>query len=139
MARNTRTNRWARTVSIAVLSLLLGAVLLGIAAGVGAQLFWLWLLPAWLASGVLAFAFDWLPHRPHDTTDRWTNARVLDLPVLPFLLLGQSRHLVYPLWPRVPFYRYVMVFRAHRAELEAHGSPIISLDAPPTTPNTGPS
>jgi len=127
MARDTRVNRRARAVSIAVLVALLGAIVLGIASGFGAELFWLWLLPAWLASGVLAFAFDWLPHHPHGDTGRWTNARVLDLPVLPFLLLGQSHHLVHHLWPRVPFYRYTTVFRAHRAELEDHGSPIVSI------------
>jgi len=129
MAKNTRANRRDRAVSVAALVALGVGVLLGTLGGFGVELLVLWLVPAWLASGALAFAFDWLPHHPHGDTDRWTNARVLDLPLLPWLLLGQSHHLVHHLWPRVPFYRYTRVFREQRDELQAHGSPVVTWRA----------
>ena len=93
-----------------------------IAQGWGIQLVFLWLLPGWLASGVLSMAFDWLPHHPHGDTGRYTNARLLrGGPVLTVLMAAQDAHLVHHLWPNVPFYRYHTVLRGSLAELEANG------------------
>jgi fatty acid desaturase len=90
-------------------------------AGFGLQLLALWVLPGWLAGGLLAFAFDWLPHHPHGDTGRFTNARMLDGGwLLTVLMVGQDAHLVHHLWPKVPFYRYHAVYRAVAAELPAH-------------------
>jgi fatty acid desaturase len=97
-----------------------------VASGHGWALVVLWLLPAWLASGLLAFAFDWLPHHPHSETERFTNARILDVPGITWLLLWQNYHLIHHLWPKVPFYRYRRVFDVERATLEAKGSHIVS-------------
>ncbi len=72
-------------------------------------------LAALLASGFLAFAFDWLPHHPHTSQEKWQHTRIITLTpslqaVWDVLLLGQSYHLVHHLYPRVPFYRYKSVF-----------------------------
>jgi len=74
----------------------------------------LWLAPARLAVGVLAFAFDWLPHRPHDVparVDRMRATSAVEGRIVYALTLGQSLHLVHHLYPGVPFYRYAAVWR----------------------------
>ena len=123
-----KANRMARAQS--VLAFVCTALLMGalIWAGLGLELVLLWLVPAWLASGLLALAFDWLPHQPHGELGRWDNARIILGRGLNWLMLGQNYHLVHHLWPRVPFYRYEQVFRASREELEQHGAAIVDLD-----------
>ena len=91
-------------------------------------LFWLWLLPLWLASALLVFAFDWLPHHPHEETARFTNTRAIEGGWLfRILLLGQDSHLTHHLWPKVPFYRYHTVLHAEREALLARGARIDRL------------
>lgn len=93
-----------------------------VATGHWIELLALWIVPGWLASGLLALAFDWLPHHPHHGTGRFDNARILDGgPLLAVLMVGQDAHLVHHLWPRVPFYRYHRVLAATRGELIARG------------------
>ncbi len=104
------TRLLARDATLAATAATLGAF---VAAGVLAaragrlgDLLLYWFLPAQVAVTVLAFLFDYLPHRPHtgrgryvDTvsvTDRW-----LDGP-----MLGQNLHLLHHLFPSIPWYRY---------------------------------
>ncbi len=96
-------------------------------AGFLVELLMLWMIPAALALWVLAFVFDWLPHHPHASNERYLDTRVQLFPGLNALLLGQNYHLVHHLYPAVPFYRYAKAFRSIRPELEAHGSPIEDL------------
>jgi beta-carotene hydroxylase len=94
-------------------------------AGYGAQVFLYWVLPARLAIVLLAYAFDYLPHRPHAVTaaaDRVRATGVFDSGLLNALLLGQSYHLIHHLYPGVPFYRYRAVWRRERARLIAAGA-----------------
>ena len=77
----------------------------------------LWLLPARIAIFFLAMAFDFLPHYPHAASaqeDQYqaSNNRVGFEWLLTPLLLGQNYHLVHHLYPTVPFYRYIKVWRA---------------------------
>lgn len=111
-------------IALGFVALLLAAIVALTAAGLGRQVLLLWLLPALLASGLLGLAFDWLPHHPHTSRERYRDTRVLLLPGLTPLLLWQNYHLVHHLYPRVPFFRYGRVFHALRAELERHGAPI---------------
>jgi fatty acid desaturase len=94
----------------------------------------LWVLPAWLADAGLAFAFDWLPHHPHDRTDRFGNTRIVVLPGwLALPLLGQELHLVHHLWPRVPWYRYRAVWEADQEAIVGKGAWVWSPGgAPPS-------
>lgn len=102
----------------------LGLVAL-IAQGHGAALFALWLGPAWAASGLLALAFDWLPHVPHQRTGRYVDTRAIDVRWLDAPLLGQNLHAIHHLYPRVPFYRYRATFDAMAPELESRGTEVV--------------
>jgi fatty acid desaturase len=84
------------------------------ALGYGREVVLGWLVPARLAIGVLAFAFDYLPHRPHQVTakeDRMRATSAFEGRVVYVASLGQSLHLVHHLYPGVPFYRYARVWR----------------------------
>jgi fatty acid desaturase len=97
----------------AVLGLLVQAALLGVlvALGLGLEVLALWVLPGVLASGLLAFLFDWLPHHPHSTRGRGVDTRLILIPGLAVPMLNQHLHLVHHLYPRVPFYRYGALYR----------------------------
>ena len=108
----------------AVQTAVIAALVLG---GLGVEVLALLLVPAVVASGLLAFAFDWLPHHPHEVQGRYVDTRVVLFPGLGLLTLGQSYHTIHHLYPRIPFYRYAQAFRALRPELEANASPIVDL------------
>lgn len=84
----------------------------------------LWVVPALLALCLLALVFDWLPHYPHRSRDRYTNTRAIPGAALNVILLGQNYHLIHHLYPAVPFYNYKPVFQESREFLEAKGAPI---------------
>lgn len=79
-------------------------------------------LPARLASTVLAFTFDYLPHHPHAVTAKQapyqaTNVRVgLEWLMTP-VLLYQNYHLIHHLHPLVPFYRYMKIWKVRQRTL----------------------
>ena len=88
-----------------------------IANGWGMALLVYWLLPARIAIICLALAFDYLPHSPYKATDaenkyQATSVRTGMEWFLTPLLMSQNYHLVHHLYPLVPFYRYVRVWRA---------------------------
>ncbi|MEQ9504477.1 MAG: fatty acid desaturase [Deltaproteobacteria bacterium] len=119
-----RDGRNASALFFVVLALVLGGV---VALGYGVEVIALYVAPAIVASGMLAFAFDWLPHHPHDVQGRYVDTRIVLFPGLGLLTLGQSYHTVHHLYPRVPFYRYAEAFFSLRDELEANGTPIVDL------------
>jgi len=82
------------------------------------------LLPALLAGLFLFYAFDFLPHAPHDSRERYLDTRVQPGPVRHAILLGQNYHLVHHLWVTIPWYRYRDAFEQLRPELEARGARI---------------
>ena len=97
---------WAATLVTAIIS-----------AGWGLEYLLIFLIPARIATIMLAFAFDFLPHYPHDfkSTEQPYKAtlnRVGMEWLLTPLLLSQNYHLVHHLYPTVPFYRYIAVWRA---------------------------
>ena len=77
----------------------------------------LWVIPGLLASGALAFLFDWLPHHPHSNRGRGVDTRLILLPGLAVPMLNQHLHLVHHLYPRVPFYRYGTLYREIQHDL----------------------
>lgn len=110
------------------LTLLLGAVALLIATGHGLVAL-AWLVSSRLALGLLAFAFDYLPHRPHTVLQRDDRFRATTMRLgLPWqvLLVNQSHHLVHHLTPQVPFYKYPDVWVAQEAELRARGAIVVN-------------
>jgi beta-carotene hydroxylase len=113
-----------RTEAIATDMALLAVIGGAAAAGWLMPLLVLWLLPAALALVLLGFAFDFLPHYPYDTAERYFDTRVYPGRVLNLVLLGQNYHLIHHLWTTIPWYRYQLVFRTVAAELEGRGSRI---------------
>ena len=96
-------------------------------------------LPARLASFLLAFTFDYLPHHPHAVTAKQapyqaTNVRVgLEWLMTP-VLLYQNYHLIHHLHPLVPFYRYIKIWRARqRTLLENESAMVKSLSNRPVS------
>lgn len=107
-------------------------VLAMLAIGVAAGFAWgpavpllLWYLPAVFALAILAVVFDWLPHRPHTSRERYRDTRIVLKPGLQTLLLGQNLHLVHHLYPTIPFYKYGVAYRRVAEFLEAKGAPIV--------------
>jgi beta-carotene hydroxylase len=86
-------------------------------------------LSTWIGSAALAVAFDWLPHHPHTSRERWEHTRVILFPrvvqrTFDALLFGQTYHLVHHLYPRIPFYQYKSVFEKLRSFFEQNGAQI---------------
>ena len=105
------------------LALWSGVIALALA-GYGDVALWGLFVPTRLANALLAFAFDWLPHAPHDVRgdqDRFAATRLLP-PALAIPLLGQSYHLIHHIWPTVPFYKYAEAFRETREALVQRGA-----------------
>lgn len=96
-----------------------------VASGLALPLLALWVVPAILASGLLAFLFDYVPHHPHDTQGRHVDTRVILIPGLSIPMLAQNYHLVHHLYPRVPFYRYAALYREIEDELVERGAPVV--------------
>jgi fatty acid desaturase len=88
------------------------------------------LVPARLATAALAYAFDYLPHRPHTISsreDRFRATHILAERWLTPLMLCQNFHLVHHLYPAVPFYRYELVWDDQREELIRRGGRVVSV------------
>ena len=129
-ASKTRGAREQRTkVVLAFLGLIALATGLSLL-GFGKTLLIAWIAPAFAATALLGLLFDWLPHRPHTSRERYKDTSAIDAP-LGVPLLGQHLHLIHHLYPRVPFYRYRAVFDALRPVLVEKGAPILVLGKKP--------
>lgn len=108
----------------ATFALQAAAMAAALALGYGLELLLFGLLPSRLAIATLAFAFDWVPHRPHVVTakqDRMRATLAIEGRLWCWLTFGQSLHLVHHLYPGVPFYRYATVWHARvKAQLAAY-------------------
>ena len=93
-----------------------------IAARASTQYFYFYMALSCTAVAFLGFAFDYLPHRPQDSTERYLDTRAYPSPVLNVVLLGQNYHLVHHAWVTVPWFRYRAAFDGARADLEAVGA-----------------
>jgi beta-carotene hydroxylase len=86
-----------------------------------------WILPSRLAILWLACAFNYLPHHPHEVEQRHnpyasTNVRRGGDAVLKWVFLYQNYHLIHHLYPSVPFYRYLKIWRENEAEFRRQGA-----------------
>lgn len=126
-SRREQVEVWGSVALVAALAIAL------VALGHGRFVLFAWLLPARLGLALLAFSFDYLPHRPHvvlGREDRFRATSMRPTPWLTPLLLCQNHHLIHHLYPAVPFYRYPAVWRAKEAELRARGAWIIEPGKP---------
>lgn len=97
-----------------------------------------WALASRLALGVLAFGFDYLPHRPHQVTnqeDRYRATTVRPGALWQVLLVNQNLHLLHHLNPAVPFFRYGTLWEEQRALLLSRGVVVVNG---PAEPGAGP-
>lgn len=96
-------------------------------------LFWnmmiLWVIPSRIALFVLAFAFDFLPHYPHEITrenDRYKTTAYLCVPwifrpILSILTFNQNYHLTHHLCADVPFFYYKRLWNDMKEEFLNEG------------------
>lgn len=78
---------------------------------------WAWIVPSRVASALLAFMFDYLPHRPHRIaakTNPFKATRNIQAPGATMVFLAQNYHLVHHVFPTAPFYHYVRIWRCHQ-------------------------
>ncbi len=107
------------------------ALLAAVAAGKGQALMLGWLVPWFLAQGVLGFVFTSWPHHPGKDSSRVGNTRILLAPkAVQWLMLSQNLHLVHHYKPDVPWYRYDAYWQEHGAKLVAQGAFVETLGSP---------
>jgi len=92
----------------------------------------LWLGPHWLGTAIIIYFFAYLPHRPHDTKERYRDTNVFWVKgpmegVVNWLHLFQNFHLIHHLFPRIPFYLYCEAFKDLKPVLEREGSRIFEF------------
>ena len=89
------------------------------------------MLPGILAIGFLAMVFDYVPHRPHQTSDVYKGSNVTTMfgseSVLTPILLYQNYHNIHHLYPWLPFYRYSAVWYRLRDQLIEKGTVSVPL------------
>lgn len=118
----------AEIIQVSAVTLFTWALLIAsVATGRVADWLMLWFLPTRLGILILNIFFQWLPHHPFDSTERYHNTRISLWRGGTFLLLQQNLHLMHHLWPSVPFYNYARLFRPLRPVLVAEGSRIEGL------------
>jgi beta-carotene hydroxylase len=87
-------------------------------AGFTWALFQFWIIPSRIAITLLAFAFDFLPHYPHDITKKenkyqtttYISTNWVLRPFLSLIIFYQNYHIAHHLVPIVPFYKYKEVW-----------------------------
>ncbi|MEM8608830.1 MAG: fatty acid desaturase [Myxococcota bacterium] len=110
-------------------AVLLGVIVAAIATGTFTTIAVVWLGPAVIAVTVLALCFDFLPHYPYGSQERYLDTRIYPGRLLNVLLLGQNYHLIHHLWTTVPWYRYQRVFAEIEPELLERGARVEWRDA----------
>lgn len=113
--------------TIVYFSLVVGALSWIIVSGYIKELIFLLVIPNAVAILVLALFFDYIPHHPHKSIDRYHDSRIYPSRVLNLILLGQNYHLVHHMYPRVPWYKYKEVYEKILPDLEANNAPIEDL------------
>ncbi len=92
----------------------------------------LWLVPHWIGSAMIIYFFAYLPHKPHDTKNKWRATKIYKVSgpaagIANWLYLFQNYHLIHHLFPRIPFYLYPEAFKELRPVLDKQGSRIYEL------------
>lgn len=80
--------------------------------------FFVWLLPAFIANALLALVLDFIPHAPHLEQSRFKNTNIFNGRIFYYLSMGHSLHLIHHLWPRIPFYKYGQVYEEFKMRLQ---------------------
>lgn len=116
--------RWGLVASILAFVVMNGAITwTGIAFGWAYPLL-IYVVPAYLALGFLAFAFDWLPHHPHAVQQRYLDTRIILKPGLSTILVSQNMHLIHHLYSGIPYYHYGEALEVLEEKLNKEGAEI---------------
>ena len=124
------TSRRKRKEVVLTLLLLYGGSVAMAVSGYVSAVIWAWIVPSRLASAMLAFLFDYLPHKPHRISMKespFKATRNIEGRGLSVMFLAQNYHLVHHTFPTVPFYRYMRIWRKHRGWFESHGGRAVTL------------
>ena len=82
-----------------------------------------WFAPALMVGVTLGLFFDYLPHRPFTSRNRWKNSRIYPGRLMNWLIMGQNYHLIHHLWPSIPWFDYKPAYEATKPLLDSKGSP----------------
>ena len=85
------------------------------------MLYW---APTLVAGLFMFYAFDYLPHHPHTSSERYHDTRIQPGRIRHALLLAQNYHLIHHLWVSVPWFRYRTVFTHVEDGLRSKGASI---------------
>ena len=83
----------------------------------------LWFGPALMVGVTLGIFFDYLPHRPFRSRNKWINSRVYPSKFMNLLIMGQNYHLIHHLWPSIPWFEYKIAYEKTKPLLDKKGSP----------------
>lgn len=118
-----RRHRWGstrdRAAQIALDAVIIGVAVTALATGHAFDFWVLYVGPLLVAGLWLLYFFDYLPHRPHTSRERFHDTRIQPGRVRHAVLLAQNYHLIHHLWVSVPWYRYRQVFRSLEPDLRA--------------------
>lgn len=127
--------------ALSILAFFIAFICFAVSRGYGEVVFWGWILPGRTAGAILAFFFDYLPHRPHshhNEQDIYKATSVTSLygaetSWLTLPLLYQNYHNIHHLIPFIPFYYYSTVWFNIKDTLIERGTNIIPIIGAPIT------
>lgn len=93
------------------------------------EMLFLWFIPTRFMAWMICFTFMYLPHYPHEVTDKQDPYQATTIRkgwewLLSPLLVYQNYHLIHHLYPTIPFYRYRKAWLA-RLDLHMKNNPAI--------------
>lgn len=111
------------------------AVRVGVLAASGLWLegFGLFLIGALVGFMILIYLFAYIVHQPYEAVGRFVDTGIYDSGdsfrgrLVTWLWGYQNYHAIHHLYPRIPFYRYVDVFREIEPLMREKGAPIVTL------------
>jgi len=122
--RHLKTFRDTYASTFVYLIITIGSLTVLSLKGYGFEVFCFAIIPLIINIFILVMFFDYIPHHPHKSLDRYHNTRIYPSRLLNLLLLGQNYHLIHHMYPRVPWYRYKNVYTKIKPDLLAKKAPI---------------
>jgi ring-1,2-phenylacetyl-CoA epoxidase subunit PaaE len=94
-----------------------------------------WFLPARISATLLAWLFNYLPHRPYraraaDDPLRATGVYCVESRLVRLISAGHNLHQVHHLFPGIPFFDYLRVWRELGPELRTRNTAAIDTRSP---------
>ncbi len=126
--RLSHRHRWGtaaeRRAQIALDAVLVLSFPVALVTGRLAEVWVLYWAPTLVAGLFMFYAFDYLPHHPHTSTERYHDTRIQPGRIRHALLLAQNYHLIHHLWVSVPWFRYRTAFTHVEDGLRSKGASI---------------